>query len=148
MYEAPSYKGSEKLKDMVAIITDGDSGIGRPVAVLFSREAADIAIVYLNEHEDAKATKQAVEKEGRRCILIAGDVGDTEFCTEAVRKTIDHFGRLDILVNNAAFQQHASDITAGHPDECCRAGPGVDTTQSRRPACREICLGPLGSRCC
>jgi NAD(P)-dependent dehydrogenase (short-subunit alcohol dehydrogenase family) len=111
MYEAPGYKGSEKLKDMVAIITGGDSGIGRAVAVLYAREGADMAIVYLNEHEDAKTTKQAVENEGRRCILIAGDVGDSEFCTEAVRKTIDHFGRLDILVNNAAFQQHASDIT-------------------------------------
>jgi NAD(P)-dependent dehydrogenase (short-subunit alcohol dehydrogenase family) len=111
MYEAPGYKGSEKLKDMVAIITGGDSGIGRAVAVLYAREGADIAIVYLNEHEDAETTKQAVEKEGRRCIVIAGDVGDSEFCTEAITKTIDAFGRLDILVNNAAFQQHASGIT-------------------------------------
>src|SRR5205085_8417702 len=89
MYEAPGYKGSEKLKDMVAIITGGDSGIGRAVAVLYAREGADIAIVYLNEHLDAEETKRAVEKEGRRCILISGDVSDSEFCAEAVSKAID-----------------------------------------------------------
>ncbi len=111
MYAAPAYKGSDKLKDMVAIITGGDPGIGRAVAVLYAREGADVAIVYLNEHEDAETTKQAVEDEGRRCVLIAGDVGDSAFCREAVRKTIDAFGKLDILVNNAAFQQHARDIT-------------------------------------
>jgi hypothetical protein len=111
MYEATGYKGSDKLKDMVAIITGGDSGIGRAVAVLYAREGADIAIVYLNEREDAEETKRAVEKEGRDCILISGDVSDGEFCEEAVAKTIDKFGKLDILVNNAAFQQHASDIT-------------------------------------
>jgi NAD(P)-dependent dehydrogenase (short-subunit alcohol dehydrogenase family) len=110
MFEAPAYKGSDKLKDMVAIVTGGDSGIGRAVAVLYAREGADVAIVYLTEHEDAKATKQAVEEEGRRCLLIAGDVGDSSFCREAVRKTIHAFGKLDILVNNAAFQQHAGDI--------------------------------------
>jgi NAD(P)-dependent dehydrogenase (short-subunit alcohol dehydrogenase family) len=111
MYQAPGYKGSDKLRDMVAIITGGDSGIGRSVAVLYAREGADIAIVYLNEHEDAEETKRAVEKEGKRCILISGDVSDSEFCEEAVAKTIDKFGKLDILVNNAAFQQHANDIT-------------------------------------
>ena len=111
MFEAPAYKGSDKLKDMVAIITGGDSGIGRAVAVLYAREGADVAIVYLNEHEDAEKTKQAVEDEGGRCLLISGDVGDSAFCREAVRKTIDAFGKLDILVNNAAFQQHAGDIT-------------------------------------
>jgi NAD(P)-dependent dehydrogenase (short-subunit alcohol dehydrogenase family) len=111
MYEAPGYKGSEKLKDMVAIITGGDSGIGRAVAVLYAREGADVAIVYLNEHEDAKETKQAVESEGRRCILLPGDVGDSDFCKQAVKKTVDTLGKLDILVNNAAFQQHANAIT-------------------------------------
>lgn len=110
MYQAPGYKGSDKLKDMVAIITGGDSGIGRAVAVLYAREGADIAIVYLNEHRDAEETQRAVEKEGRECILISGDVSDSEFCADAVRKTIDKFGKLDILANNAAFQQHANDI--------------------------------------
>jgi NAD(P)-dependent dehydrogenase (short-subunit alcohol dehydrogenase family) len=111
MFEAPGYKGSEKLENMVAIITGGDSGIGRAVAVLYAREGADVAIVYLNEHQDAEETKRAVEKEGRRCILISGDVSDSEFCEDAVAKTIQAFGKLDILVNNAAFQQHANHIT-------------------------------------
>ena len=111
MYEAPGYKGSEKLKDMVAIITGGDSGIGRAVSVLYAREGADVAIVYLNEHQDAEETKQAVENEGRRCILIPGDVGSSDFCQLAVKKTVDAFGKLDILVNNAAFQQHSNTIT-------------------------------------
>ena len=86
MYEAPGYKGSEKLKDMVAIITGGDSGIGRAVAVLYAREGADVAIVYLNEHEDAEETKRAVEEEGRHCILIAGDVAEPDFCTTRGRE--------------------------------------------------------------
>jgi NAD(P)-dependent dehydrogenase (short-subunit alcohol dehydrogenase family) len=111
MFEAPGYKGSEKLEDMVAIITGGDSGIGRAVAVLYAREGADVAIVYLNDNQDAEETKRAVEKEGRRCILISGDVSDSEFCEDAVAKTIQAFGKLDILVNNAAFQQHANHIT-------------------------------------
>jgi NAD(P)-dependent dehydrogenase (short-subunit alcohol dehydrogenase family) len=110
MYEAPHYQGSAKLENMVAIITGGDSGIGRAVAVLFAREGADIAIVYLNEHEDAKATKAAVEAEGRSCILISGDVRSSAFCEKAVKKAVSRFGKLDILVNNAAFQQHAKDI--------------------------------------
>jgi NAD(P)-dependent dehydrogenase (short-subunit alcohol dehydrogenase family) len=110
MYKAPHYKGSAKLEDMVAIITGGDSGIGRAVAVLFAREGANIAIVYLNEHEDAKATKAAVEAEGRECILLSGDVRSSAFCEQAVKKTVAHFGRLDVLVNNAAFQQHAKEI--------------------------------------
>ncbi len=108
MFEAPAYLGSEKLKDYVAIVTGGDSGLGRAVAVLFAREGADIAIVYLDEHEDAEETKQAVEAEGRRCITIAGDVADSKFCEEAVKQTIKAFGKLDVLVNNAAFQQHAT----------------------------------------
>jgi hypothetical protein len=110
MYGAPGYKGSEKLKDKVAIITGGDSGIGRAVAVLYAREGADIAIVYLNEHKDAENTKRAVEKEGRRCLLIAGDVSKSAFCKEAVEKTVRELGHLDILVNNAAFQEHTDDI--------------------------------------
>ena len=110
MFEAPEYKGSGKLQDMVALITGGDSGIGRAVAVLYAREGADVAIVYLSEHEDAEKTKQAVENEGRRCILIPGDVASAKFCTAAVKKTMAEFGKLDILVNNAAFQQHVSDI--------------------------------------
>jgi NAD(P)-dependent dehydrogenase (short-subunit alcohol dehydrogenase family) len=106
MFEAPSYKGSEKLKNRVALITGGDSGIGRAVAVLFAREGADVAIAYLDEHEDAEDTKRAVEVEGRRCITLSGDVADRDFCEEAVNKTIEAFGKIDILVNNAAFQQH------------------------------------------
>jgi NAD(P)-dependent dehydrogenase (short-subunit alcohol dehydrogenase family) len=119
MYDAPFYKGSEKLLDMVAIITGGDSGIGRAVAVLFAREGADIVIVYLNEHEDAEETKSMVEKEGRNCLLIPGDVSDKEFCKTAVQQTIDEFGKLDILVNNAAFQLHVSkfeDLSEEHFD--------------------------------
>jgi NAD(P)-dependent dehydrogenase (short-subunit alcohol dehydrogenase family) len=108
MFEAPAYKGSEKLKDRVALITGGDSGIGRAVAVLFAREGADVMIVYLNEHKDAADTKRAVEAEGRRCLTLAGDVADADFCNAAVKQTIKHFGKLDILVNNAAFQQHVS----------------------------------------
>jgi NAD(P)-dependent dehydrogenase (short-subunit alcohol dehydrogenase family) len=110
MYEAPGYKGSGKLKDMAAIVTGGDSGIGRAVAVLYAREGADVAIVYLNEHEDAQATKRAVEAEGRRCLLIPGNVAEPSFCAGAVKKTVTAFGKVDILVNNAAFQEHAGDI--------------------------------------
>jgi len=110
MYEAPGYKGSDKLKGMVAIVTGGDSGIGRAVAVLFAREGADVAIVYLCEHRDAEDTKRAVEKEGRRCLLIPGDVSSSDFCRRAVAETVARLGRLDILVNNAGFQQHVDDI--------------------------------------
>ena len=119
-YLAPTYKGSEKLQDMVAIITGGDSGIGRAVAVLYAREGADVAIVYLPEEQrDAEETRRAVEKEGRSCLLIPGDVSDFEFCEEVVERTLQEFGRLDILVNNAAFQEHAEsieDITLEHFD--------------------------------
>lgn len=120
MYDAPFYKGSEKLKDKVALITGGDSGIGRSVAVLYAREGADIAIVYLSEHEDAKETAKAVEGEGRKCILISGDVSTRKFCQDAVAKTVKELGRLDILVNNAAFQEHVSrleDLTEEHFDK-------------------------------
>lgn len=109
-YLAPDYQGSEKLKDMVAIITGGDSGIGRAVAVLFAREGADVAIIYLNEHPDAEETRTAVEGEGRQALLIPGDVSDATFCKEAVEQTVEHFGRVDLLVNNAAFQEHATSI--------------------------------------
>ena len=95
MYDAPFYEGSRKLQDKIALITGGDSGIGRSVAVLFAREGADVAIVYLEEHEDAKATKRAVEKEGRRCLTISGDVTQESFCVRCVEKTIEEFGRLD-----------------------------------------------------
>ncbi len=113
-FHAPDYRGSGKLKGMVALITGGDSGIGRAVAVLYAREGADIGIVYLNSHEDARETQRWVEKEGRQCLLIPGDVKDSAFCKEAVERTVAQFERLDILVNNAAFQLHADaleDIT-------------------------------------
>jgi NAD(P)-dependent dehydrogenase (short-subunit alcohol dehydrogenase family) len=119
MYDAPFYKGSEKLKDKVALITGGDSGIGRAVAVLFAREGADIAIGYLDEDQDAQATRMAVELEGRRCIVLAGDVADPAFAKAAVAKTLEAFGKLDILVNNAAFQEHVEtfdDLTDEHFD--------------------------------
>jgi len=109
-YRAPTYVGSGKLEGMVALITGGDSGIGRAVAVLFAREGADVAIVYLSEHADARKTCRAVEAEGRRCIAIAGDVRDAAFCKDAVDHTVDQLGSLDILVNNAAFQGHAASI--------------------------------------
>lgn len=99
-----TYRGSGKLRDKVAIITGGDSGIGRAVAVMFAREGADVSIVYLEEHDDANETKRLVEAEGRRCITIAGDVGEEAFCRDAVAHTVRELGRLDILVNNAAVQ--------------------------------------------
>jgi len=103
-FEREETKGSGKLKDKVAFITGADSGIGRAVAVLFAKEGADIAIVYLNEHKDAEDTKQAVEKFGRKCLLIAGDISEEGFCVSAVDEAVAHFGRIDILVNNAAMQ--------------------------------------------
>jgi NAD(P)-dependent dehydrogenase (short-subunit alcohol dehydrogenase family) len=102
------YKGSEKLKGKVALITGGDSGIGRSVAVHFAREGADVAIVYLSEDKDAKATKKMVEKEGQTCLLLEGDLKKEEFCREIVAKTVAEFGKLNILVNNAA-EQHPKD---------------------------------------
>jgi len=109
-FMAEHYKGSGKLDGMAAVITGADSGIGRAVAVLFAREGADVAVLYLNEHEDAEETKRCVEAEGRRCVNIAGDVKDAAFCVEAVNRAVAEFGRLDILVNNAAFQEHASSL--------------------------------------
>lgn len=119
MYDAPFYIGSKKLDGKVALITGGDSGIGRAVAVLFAREGADVAISYLSEHKDAEVTKKAVEAEGKRCIVIPGDVSNRDHCRKCVSKTMMEFGRLDVLVNNAAFQYHATefeDITAEHFD--------------------------------
>jgi NAD(P)-dependent dehydrogenase (short-subunit alcohol dehydrogenase family) len=108
--EDPGYRGSGKLNGKVAIITGGDSGIGRAVAIAFAREGADVAIVYLDEHSDAKETKQLIEKEGRRAVLFAGDVGDESFCRQAVQQTVDRLGRLDIVVNNAAEQHERESI--------------------------------------
>jgi len=110
MYEAPDYKGSGKLEGMAALVTGADSGIGRAVAVLFAREGADVAVAYLDEHEDAQETQRAVENEGARCLLLPGDVSDPAYCRDAVAKAVEAFGRLDILVNNAAFQQHVQRI--------------------------------------
>jgi len=107
----PRYPGSGRLNGKVALITGADSGIGRAVAALFAREGADIAILYLCEHNDAAETKQIVEQEGRKAIIIAGDLGDKQFCENAVRQTLDQLGRLDILINNAGEQHYDEDIT-------------------------------------
>jgi len=107
---APDYEGSRKLRDMVALVTGGDSGIGRAVAVLFAREGADVAVAYLDEHDDAEETKRCIEAEGRRCILLPGDVKDAASCKAAVEATVREFGKLDVLVNNAAFQEHADSL--------------------------------------
>ncbi|ENZ81695.1 MULTISPECIES: SDR family oxidoreductase [Caulobacter] len=123
MYDAPFYKGSGKLEGKIALITGADSGIGRAVAVLFAREGADIAIGYLNEAADAEETKAAVEKEGRRAILLPGDVADPAYAQAAVEKTVAELGRLDVLVNNAAFQAHVTDfedLTEEHFDRTLR----------------------------
>jgi NAD(P)-dependent dehydrogenase (short-subunit alcohol dehydrogenase family) len=112
-YKAPLYRGSGKLTDCVALITGGDSGIGRAIAVLFAREGADVAIVYLPvEQSDAEETQKVVETEGRRCLLLPGDVTQSAFCREAVDRTVAEFGGLDILVNNAAYQEEQDDIAS------------------------------------
>jgi len=109
-FMAPDYAGSGKLKGMVALITGADSGIGRAVAVLFAREGADVAIGYLDEHVDAEETQRCVEAEGTRCLLLPGDVKDPDYCALAVDRTVEKFGQLDVLVNNAAFQEHAESL--------------------------------------
>ncbi|RUX44669.1 SDR family oxidoreductase [Mesorhizobium sp. M4A.F.Ca.ET.050.02.1.1] len=111
LYDAPFWQGSKKLDGKVALITGGDSGIGRAVAVLFAREGADIAIAYLSEDRDAETTKRAVEAEGRRCLALRGDVARRAFCRKAVEQTVKALGGLDVLVNNAAFQIHSTDFT-------------------------------------
>jgi NAD(P)-dependent dehydrogenase (short-subunit alcohol dehydrogenase family) len=110
--EDPRHQGTGKLQDKVALISGGDSGIGRAVAILFAKEGADVAIVYLNETQDAAETRRQVEQEGRRCVAIAGDIGDEAFCRAAVDQTVRDLGRLDILVNNAA-EQHPQDSITG-----------------------------------
>jgi NAD(P)-dependent dehydrogenase (short-subunit alcohol dehydrogenase family) len=114
--EDKEYRGSGKLDGKVALITGGDSGIGRAVAIAFAKEGADVAVVYLNEHEDADSTRGEVEEEGRRCLTIAGDVGDEQFCRHAVEQTVRELGRLDVLVNNAA-EQHPKDTIHAITDE-------------------------------
>lgn len=120
MYDAPYYKGSDKLAGKVAMITGADSGIGRAIAVLYAREGADVALLYLDEHDDARITKEAVEREGRRAITISGDLRDREFCLDAVERVVRAFGHLDVLVNNAAFQVHTTrfeDLSVEHFDQ-------------------------------
>ncbi|MEF2243534.1 SDR family oxidoreductase [Paenibacillus sp. IITD108] len=115
VYESASYKAAEKLSGKVAIITGGDSGIGRAVAIAYAKEGASLCIVYLNEHEDAKQTEAAIVQLGGQCLLLAGDVGDQAFCNQAIKQAVDRFGKLDIVVNNAAeqhVQQKLEDITA------------------------------------
>jgi NAD(P)-dependent dehydrogenase (short-subunit alcohol dehydrogenase family) len=109
--EDASYRGSGKLSGKIALITGGDSGIGRAVAIAFAKEGADVAIVYLNEHQDAEETKSQVEEEGRTCQLIPGDIGDEQFCRNAIEQTVGIFNQLDILVNNAAVQYPQKSIT-------------------------------------
>lgn len=115
VFDDPNYQPSGKLQGKVALISGGDSGIGKAVAVLYAKEGADIVILYLDEHEDAQTTKQIIEQLGRRCLVIAGDIGDEAFCQQAVGQTIQDFGHLDILINNAGeevAQNSILDITA------------------------------------
>lgn len=109
-FEDRQYRGSGKLEGKVAVITGGDSGIGRAVAVMFAKEGADVAIVYLNEHEDAQQTQRQVEQEGQKCLTLAGDIGDEQFCQQAIQRTVNELGHLDILVNNAAEQHPQESI--------------------------------------
>jgi NAD(P)-dependent dehydrogenase (short-subunit alcohol dehydrogenase family) len=111
LYEGRRYKPAGKLQGKVALVTGGDSGIGRSVAVLFAREGADVAISYLPEEQsDAEETRQAIESEGCRALLLPGDVGDSAYCTETVERVVEELGQLDILVNNAAYQQHQAGL--------------------------------------
>ena len=120
-FSAPLYKGSGKLKGKVALISGGDSGIGRAVAVLFAREGADVAIMYLPEEErDATETRAAIQAEGRRALLLPGDVVDPEYCERCVDRVVDELGAIDILVNNAAFQEHAKSLEDISPEQLDR----------------------------
>src|SRR5688572_12745118 len=111
VFDYPDVKGSGKLKNKVAVITGADSGIGRAVAILFAKEGANIAALYLNEHKDAKLTRRIVEDTyKRRCILLDGDIADEKFCKHAIKKVKKEFGRIDILVNNAAMHYEDKDI--------------------------------------
>ncbi len=109
IFDRDSYKGSEKLKGKIALITGGDSGIGRSVAVLYAKEGADVAISYLDEQEDAEKTKSLVEAQGQKCLLLPGDISNETFCQEVVQKTVDEFDQIDILVSNAAEQYMEED---------------------------------------
>lgn len=141
-YLAPQYRGSGKLEGMTALVTGGDSGIGRAVAVLFAREGADVAIAYLSEHDDAADTKRAVDDEGKRCLTLAGDVRNPEFCDAAVDTVIEEFDRLDVLVNNAAFQlhvKHLQELTDEHLDMTMRTNiyGYIQMTRAVEPHLRE-----------
>lgn len=117
-YTAPAYRAAGKLEGMAALITGGDSGIGRAVAVLYAREGADVAIIYLPEEQsDAEETRDAVEAEDRRCLLLPGDITDPAFCEQAVEQTVAEFGRLDVLVNNAATQRSVKSLEEIDVDE-------------------------------
>src|SRR5690625_3719508 len=119
-YFRNDYQGSNKLKNKVALITGGDSGIGRAVSLHFAKEGADVAIIYLNEHEDAMDTKRLVEQEGQKCLLIDGDIGNSQFCEAAATEALDKFKKIDILVNNAAEQhpqENFMDISNEHVDQ-------------------------------
>ena len=116
----PRYPGSNRLRGKVAIVTGGDSGIGRAVAVLFAREAADVAILYCDESEDARETVELIEAEGRSGLAIAGDIGDPGFCRTAVAQVIERFGRIDVLVNNAAEQHPKPTLTEIAPEQLDR----------------------------
>lgn len=118
--EDSKYKGSDKLAGKVALITGGDSGIGRAVAICYAKEGADVAIAYLDEHGDAEETKRKIEEAGQRCLLLAGDVGDESFCRETVERTVKEFGRLDVLVNNAAEQHPQESIDQISEDQLQR----------------------------
>lgn len=123
VFEDNAYKAAGKLTGKTALITGGDSGIGRAVAVTYAKEGADVAIVYLNEHADAEETKRQVEQEGRQCLLIPGDIGDEAFCGAAIEQTVKQFGKLDLLVNNAAEQHPQNsieDITAAQLERTFR----------------------------
>lgn len=113
VYIDPEYEGSHKLRDKVAIVTGGDSGIGRAVAVAFAKEDADVVVAYLDEHEDAEKTRSIIEDIGRKCLVVAGDISDEAFCQHLIRTTMENFGHIDVLVNNAAQQypqEHLEDI--------------------------------------